>query len=98
MRLGNVIGRVTLTPQDPSYEGGRLLIVRPLSRSQYRDSAASDDQAPPSLVVFDQLGARQGDIVGFTEGAEATRPFAQPTPVDAYAACIIEQLDYQPPA
>lgn len=98
MRLGKIIGRITLTPKEASYEGGRLLIVRPLSRAQHSDPAQIDDSAPPSLVAYDQLGARQGDVVGFTESAEASRPFPQPTPVDAYIACLIEQLDYQPPA
>jgi len=50
-----------------------------------------------SLVVFDQLGAADGSIVGFTEGAEAAQPFDGPAPVDAYVACIVNQIDYEPP-
>jgi microcompartment protein CcmK/EutM len=48
-------------------------------------------------VVFDQLGAADGSIVGFTEGAEAAQPFDGPAPVDAYVACIVNQIDYEPP-
>jgi ethanolamine utilization protein EutN len=36
--------------------------------------------------------------VGFTEGAEATAPFAIDAPVDAYVACIVDRIDYRPPA
>jgi ethanolamine utilization protein EutN len=55
--------------------------------------------APGStLVMYDQLGAGVGHVVGFTEGAEATAPFPEPTPVDAYCAAIIDQIFYQPPA
>jgi len=37
-------------------------------------------------------------VIGFTEGAEATAPFENPTPVDAYSACIIDTFFYEPPA
>ena len=105
MRLGTVIGRVTLSQEEPIYSGSRLLIVQPLSKEQFaRPELGREADAPAqplakgnSLVVFDQLGAGQGSIVGFTEGAEATQPFDGPAPVDAYNACIIDQIYYQPP-
>ncbi len=124
MRLGTVIGRVTLTQKEPVYTGGRLLIVQPLSREQFAEAAhqkietaraANDSIATPptsrsdrdsvklplakgfSVVVFDQLGAGEGSIVGFTEGAEASQPFEGDAPVDAYLACIIDQISYTPP-
>jgi hypothetical protein len=37
-------------------------------------------------------------VIGFTEGAEATAPFDQPTPVDAFNAAIIDQIFYTPPS
>ncbi len=97
MRLGTVIGRVTLTLQEPAYAGGRLLIVQPLSRAQFAGAPAVPLAPGSSLVVYDELGAGQGSIVGFTEGSEAAQPFARPTPVDAYLACIVTRIDYQPP-
>ena len=105
MRLGTVIGRVTLTQQEPVYSGSRLLIVQPLSKEQFANPRLDwgpDGPAQPlakgsSVVVVDQLGAGLGSIVGFTEGAEATQPFDGPAPVDAYNACIIDQIYYQPP-
>ena len=107
MRLGTVIGRVTLTPQEPVYRGGRLLLVQPWTKPQFANATAllsatgspSTTTLPPgsTVVVYDELGAGEGNVIGFTEGAEAAQPFTGDAPVDAYCACIVEQLDYQPP-
>jgi len=98
MRLGHVIGRVTLARQDPSYRGGRFLLVQPLSKEGFKGAAMSPLAKGNSLVVYDSLGAGVGHIVGYTEGSEAAMPFDQPTPVDAYNAAIIDQIFYTPPA
>lgn len=98
MRLGHVIGRVTLSRQDPAYHGGRFLLVQPFGRDQYRGASMTPLAPGSSLVVYDQLGAGVGHVVGFTEGAEATAPFPEPTPVDAYCAAIVDEIFYQPPA
>jgi len=98
MRLGHVIGRVTLSRQDPAYHGGRFLLVQPFGRDQFRGAGMTPLAPGNSLVVYDQLGAGVGHVVGFTEGAEATAPFPEPTPVDAYCAAIVDEIFYQPPA
>lgn len=111
MRLGTVIGRVTLTQKEPVYTGGRLLIVQPWTREQFTEAgsgtltarAGADTIRVPlpsgsSVVVYDELGAGIGNIIGFTEGAEATQPFTGDAPVDAYCACIVDQIEYQPPS
>ncbi len=98
MRLGHVIGRVTLSQQDPAYHGGRFLLVQPFGRDQFRGAGMTPLAPGSSLVVYDQLGAGVGHVVGFTEGAEATAPFPEPTPVDAYCAAIVDEIFYQPPA
>jgi ethanolamine utilization protein EutN len=98
MRLGHVIGRITLSQQDPAYHGGRFLLVQPFGRDQYRGAGMTPLAPGSTLVMYDQLGAGVGHVVGFTEGAEATAPFPEPTPVDAYCAAIIDQIFYQPPA
>lgn len=97
MRLGYVIGRVTLSKQDPAYKGGRFLLVQPLSKEQFRGAAMAPLAKGNSLVIYDNLGAGVGHIVGFTEGSEAAMPFAQPTPVDAYNATIVDRIFYTPP-
>lgn len=98
MRLGTVIGRVTLAQQEPAYQGGRLLLVQPWSREQL---ARAHPPLPPArgdtVVVYDELGAGDGTVVGFVEGPEAAQPFGREAPVDAYAACIVEHVDYRPP-
>lgn len=98
MRLGNVIGRVTLSLKEPVYTGGRLLIVQPFTRAQFSGAPALPLASGSSLVVYDELGADTGTIVGFTEGAEAAQPFDGPAPVDAYVACIVDHFSYRPPA
>ena len=98
MRLGHVIGRVTLSKQDPAYKGGRFLLVQPFDKEKFRGAAVTPLAKNPSLVVYDNLGAGIGHIIGFTEGAEATAPFDQPTPVDAFNAALIDTIFYTPPA
>ena len=97
MRLGTVIGRITLTIKEPVYTGGRLLIVQPFTRENFAGATMPPLAKGSSLVVYDELGAGEGSIVGFTEGAEATQPFDGPAPVDAYVACIVNQINYEPP-
>ena len=97
MRLGTVIGRVTLTIKEPVYSGGCLLIVQPFSREQFAGAPMRPLAKGSSVVVYDELGADEGCIVGFTEGAEASQPFEGDAPVDAYVACIVTQINYQPP-
>jgi microcompartment protein CcmK/EutM len=97
MRLGTVIGRITLSQKEPIYEGASLLIVQPLSRAQFAGAPTVPLAKGSSVIVFDQLGAGQGSIIGFTEGAEATQPFTGAAPVDAYNACIVERINYSPP-
>ena len=98
MRLGYVIGRVTLAKQDPAYKGARLLVVQPLSKAQFAGAAMTPLAKGSSLVVYDRLGAGVGHLVGFTEGSEAAVPFDQPTPVDAYNAALVDRIFYTPPA
>ena len=97
MRLGHVIGRVTLSQQDPAYKGGRFLLVQPFSKEQVAGAPMLPLAKGSSLVVYDNLGAGVGHVIAFTEGAEATAPFDQPTPVDAFNAALIDQVFYTPP-
>ncbi|RFC51526.1 MAG: Carboxysome shell and ethanolamine utilization microcompartment protein CcmK/EutM [Verrucomicrobia bacterium] len=99
MRLGHVIGKVTLSRQDPSYRGGRFLLVRPWAPSfaQATEGRSQNQTAGPTLVVYDNLGAGLGHLIGFTEGSEASKPFAEATPVDAYNAAIADEIFHQPP-
>jgi carbon dioxide concentrating mechanism protein CcmL len=98
MRLGTVIGRVTLSVTVPSLEGARWLILSPFTREHFQQGS----QAPaglskdPSLVVYDDLGGALGQTIGFVEGREAACPFDQPTPVDAINAALVDEIFYNP--
>ena len=46
-------------------------------------------------MVYDNLGAGPGDLIGVSEGREAANPFGKnKTPVDAYCACLIDRLSF----
>ena len=97
MRLGHVIGRITLSRQDPAYKGGRFLLVQPFSKEQFAGAPMLPLAKGSSLIVYDKLGAGVGHVIAFIEGAEATSPFYLPTPVDAFNAALIDQVFYTLP-
>ncbi len=98
MRLGTVIGRVTLSKILPALVGGRWLIVSPFTREHFQ----SGSTPPPGLskdfcpVVYDNLGGGVGQTIGFIEGREAASPFDQPTPIDAINAALVDEVFHQP--
>lgn len=98
MKLGTVIGRVTLSRSVDSLKGGRFLIVSPFSREQF--AAGLDAPAGMgkgfSLVVYDDLGANVQQVIGYEEGREAAQPFLQPTPVDAISTVLADEMFYSP--
>lgn len=101
MKFGRVIGRTVFSRQDPAYRGGRFLIVSPMGRDELQrgiDDESRPMSTSPTVVVYDNLGAGTGDVIGFVEGAEATAPFENPIPIDAFNAAIFNRLSYQPPA
>jgi carbon dioxide concentrating mechanism protein CcmL len=98
MRLGYVIGNVTLSSADPALRGAVFLLVQPLNKAQFGGAPMTPLAKGATVVVYDRLGAGAGEIIGFTEGAEASAPFTEPTPVDAYNAAIINRIQYSPPA
>ena len=95
MKLGTVMGRVTLSKTVKALEGGRFLVVSPFSREQF----AAGLEAPrgmgkdPRCVVYDAIG---GDVIGYEEGREAAQPFAVPTPVDAINTALVDEMFFNP--
>jgi carbon dioxide concentrating mechanism protein CcmL len=98
MKLGAVIGRVTLSRALDSLEGGRWLIVSPFTREHYQNGAQTPAglSKDPSLVVYDDLGGGLGQTIGYVEGREAAQPFEKPTPVDAINAALVDDIFYNP--
>jgi ethanolamine utilization protein EutN len=98
VKLGTVIGRVTLSRGEKSLTGGRFLVVSPFSREQYAKglNAGAGMGKDPSLVVYDDLGGGVGDVIGYEESAEASQPFPQPTPIDAINCALVDEMFYSP--
>jgi carbon dioxide concentrating mechanism protein CcmL len=98
MRLGTVIGRVTLNAVVAELRGARWLVVSPFNREHFQRGAETPPglSREPSLVVYDALGGGVGQTIGFVEGREAAQPFDQPPPIDAINAALIDQVNYSP--
>ncbi len=98
MRLGTVIGRVTLSRTVPTLIGGRWLVVSPFTRDHFQRGSETPAglSKDPSLVVYDDLGGGVGQTIGFVEGREAACPFDQAAPVDAISAALVDHIFYNP--
>ena len=98
MRLGTVIGRVTLGKSIEGLTGARWLVVSPFTRDHFQQGAQTPAglSKDPSLVVYDDLGAGVGQTVGFIEGREAAMPFERPTAIDAINAALVDTIFYSP--
>lgn len=98
MRIGKVIGRITLSQTVPNLKGARWLLVSPHGREEVREYERENLplSKEPSLVVFDNLGGGLGDTIGFVEGREAASPFDEPPPIDAINAALIDTIFYSP--
>ena len=90
MRIANVIGTVTLSRAHPALAAARWIIGVPYTLQALRQGDGPDGE---DVVIFDSLGAGNGNRIGFSEGGEAAVPFLpEKKPVDAYCACILDNL------
>ncbi|HWY78043.1 MAG TPA: EutN/CcmL family microcompartment protein [Verrucomicrobiae bacterium] len=98
MKVGSVIGRVTLNRTLALLEGARWLIVSPFTREHYQRGTETPVglSKDPTLVVYDSLGGGVGQTIGYIEGREAAQPFPNPTPVDAINAALVDEIFYNP--
>ena len=98
MKLGSVIGRVTLSKVVPELVGARWLIVSPFTREHFQRGSKTPAglSKDPSLVVYDALGGGVGQTIGYIEGREAAQPFEQSPPIDAINAALIDEIFYNP--
>ena len=95
MRIGEVIGTVTLNRWHPSLEGARFKLTVPLS---WDNLSGRSDEAMGEIVVFDELGAGTGSRIAMSEGREAAMPFyPEVKPIDAYNAAILDHLEFEMP-
>jgi len=91
MRMGTVIGRVTLSVRNKRFVGERLLLTLPWVAETFE----SGKKFAPAIVVYDQFGANVGQNIAISEGREAACPFPLPTPVDAYCAALVDEHFYK---
>ncbi len=91
MRIAEVIGRVTLSRSHPNLPGRPLLIALPMPAEALTEGSPRRGE---EVVVLDPLGCSPGSLIGLSEGREAAKPFGKvKVPIDAYAACLIDQID-----
>ena len=97
MRLARVIGTVTLSRRLPDLKPATLLIADAFDHTALagRDgNAKRNSPMPESLVVYDDLGAHEGQFIAVSEGREASMPFwPGRVPVDAYNAAILDTIE-----
>ena len=90
MRIGEIIGTVTLNRAHPSLGGGAYRLAIPLTLAEL---TGTGEPAGEELVVYDDLGAGVGSRIAFSEGGEAAQPFLpEIKPVDAYNAAILDDI------
>lgn len=92
MRVAKILGSVVLARSHPSLAGARLRVAVPLSLEELQ----SDSQpAGDSLVLWDEIGAGNGELVALSESGEAAQPFRpELKPVDAYNAAILDKINF----
>lgn len=91
MRIAKVIGKVTLNRVHPSFQGASLKLAVPLMLSDIENDETPLDEL---LVVYDELGAGNENLIALSEGGEAAQPFYPDLkPVDAYNAAILDSVD-----
>lgn len=91
MRIGRIIGTVTLNRSHPLLAGATYRIVVPMSLANL---TGETDEVAEEFVLYDELGAGQGSIVAISEGGEAAQPFyPELKPIDAYNAAILDNVE-----
>ena len=94
MRFAKVIGKVVLNAKLPEVRPGNYLIVRTQNRGTLAGTNGGNGE---TVVLYDCLAAREGDVTGLVEGREATAPFyPDRVPYDSYNACIIDTVNFDP--
>jgi microcompartment protein CcmK/EutM len=90
MRIGKVAGRLTLNRAYDTLIGARFLIVEVQDRFSL---AGKPRKSTETVVVYDHLGATDGDLIAFSESREACMPFypEKRVPIDGYNSAILDR-------
>jgi ethanolamine utilization protein EutN len=93
MRIGEVIGSVTLNRAHPSLAVAAFRLAIPMTLEEL---AAGGRPQGEAIVVYDELSAGVGSRIAFSEGAEAAQPFYPDLkPIDAYNAAILDHVQIE---
>lgn len=88
MYLGRVIGNLHATVKNADLTGQRMLVVQPVD--------SDDSPVGNILVCLDWSGARQGDLIFWCRGREASFPFLPDiVPADACIVGIVDRLNVE---
>jgi len=91
VRIGKVVGRITMQPVYKTLAGGRFLIVEVQDRFALYGHGRKTTE---TLVCYDHLGATAGDTIAISESREACMPFypERIVPLDAYNAATLARV------
>ncbi|QDT62910.1 EutN/CcmL family microcompartment protein [Calycomorphotria hydatis] len=93
MKIGQVIGSVTLSTEHAAIRGGRWRLVVPLTAEGIAGDAAGRGEP---FVMYDEWNVGEGSLVAIGEGPEAAAPFLPDIkPIDAYNAAILDAVEIQ---
>jgi ethanolamine utilization protein EutN len=93
MRIGKIIGTVTLCRSHPLLAGASYRLTVPQSLANLTGQLTPIAE---ELVVYDERGAASGSLIAVTEGPEAAQPFfPEAKPIDAYNAAILDHVGVQ---
>ena len=98
MRLGTVIGRVTLSQSVPQLKGARWLLISPFNRKHFQQGHQPLNQITdePSLVIYDNLGGGVGIQWVLWKAEKPPPSFDPPIPIDAINAALVDETFYTP--
>ncbi len=91
MRIGKTIGSLTLCRWHPLLAGASYRLAIPMSLANLKGEST---ELAEELVLLDELGAGDDQLIAITEGPEAAQPFYPETkPIDAYCAALLDRID-----
>ena len=86
MKLGKFVGKVWATAKDPKLNGLKFYIMQPINEK--------DEIIGNPLIAIDTVGSKEGDLVFWVGGAEATLPIpGKKIPSDVSIVGLVDRLD-----
>ncbi len=90
MRIGKVIGNLTLSRWHPTLTGACYRLAVPFTLDDLTGRTSGDGEP---IVVYDDRGAGVGTLIAISEGGEAAQPFYPAhKPIDAYTAALLDDI------